>query len=210
MAAVMEGFTGKFCRTLNLARFSLNSYQKGMQSMKLFHTLRNCRSLHLLPRQHPCVQCAGIPLRLLRCTSSASSSSVVKREMPTDVIQRVESEIQSCPSRLFAIVHLAGQQFKVTPHDLIQIQQHIVADVGERITLRKVLLVGGDNFTLLGRPLLSPEKVRVEATVIEKTKSQKIVVFKMKRRTRYRRYYEKYASLSVLRINSIEVAPKVS
>ena len=55
-----------------------------------------------------------------------------------DVLQKVESEIQSNLCRLFAVVYLAGQQFKVTIDDIIQIQQHIPADVGERICLKKV------------------------------------------------------------------------
>ena len=37
----------------------------------------------------------------------------------------------------------------------------------------------------------SPEQVRVEATVIEKTKSEKKVVFKMRRRTRFHKYHGK-------------------
>ncbi|XP_038063439.1 39S ribosomal protein L21, mitochondrial-like isoform X2 [Patiria miniata] len=204
MAAFMERLARNFL-ALKVPNFSLNSNLKTVQ-----YTLKNCNSVHLLPKQLLCVRCAGNSTRFLRCKSSASNTSVVEHEMPTDVVQSVEAEIQSGLSRLFAVVFIAGQQFKVTTNDLIQLQQHIPADVGERICLQKVLLVGGDNFTLLGRPLLSPEKVRVEATVIEKTNSQKIIVFKMRKRTRFRKYHEKYVNLSVLRINSIEVAPKVS
>ena len=45
-------------------------------------------------------------------------------------------------------------------------------DIGTRITLDKVTLVGSRDFTLLGRPVLPRDLVRVEATVVEKNLSK--------------------------------------
>lgn len=56
--------------------------------------------------------------------------------------------------RLFAVVHFASHQWKVTSEDLILIENELDIECGERIRLEKVLLVGADNFTLLGKPLL--------------------------------------------------------
>jgi hypothetical protein len=42
---------------------------------------------------------------------------------------------------------------------------------------KKVLLVGGKDFTIAGKPLVSKEIVRIEATVIEKTLSNNVIVF---------------------------------
>ncbi|KAF7245540.1 39S ribosomal protein L21, mitochondrial [Varanus komodoensis] len=56
--------------------------------------------------------------------------------------------------RLFAVVHFASRQWKITSEDLILIENHIPAECGDRIRMEKVLLVGADNFTLLGKPLL--------------------------------------------------------
>ncbi|XP_008562629.1 PREDICTED: 39S ribosomal protein L21, mitochondrial-like, partial [Galeopterus variegatus] len=56
--------------------------------------------------------------------------------------------------RLFAVVHFASHQWKVTSEDLILIGNELDLVCGERIRLEKVLLVGADNFTLLGKPLL--------------------------------------------------------
>ncbi|XP_071483631.1 large ribosomal subunit protein bL21m-like [Diadema antillarum] len=128
----------------------------------------------------------------------------------SDVVDAVSGEIAQGHTRLFAVVHLSGLQHKVTVGDLILVQNHLPPDVGERIRLEKVLLVGGDNFTLIGKPLLSLDAVRVEATIIEKTISEKKVVFKFRRRKRAAKYKEKYTDLTVLRINSIEVSPKLT
>ena len=45
-------------------------------------------------------------------------------------------------------------------------------DIGTRITLDKVTLVGSTDFTLMGRPVLPRDLVRVEATVVEKNLSK--------------------------------------
>uniref|UniRef100_A0A803KD37 Large ribosomal subunit protein bL21m n=1 Tax=Xenopus tropicalis TaxID=8364 RepID=A0A803KD37_XENTR len=56
--------------------------------------------------------------------------------------------------RLFAVVFLASRQWKVTNEDLILINSEMGAECGDKIHLEKVLLVGSDNFTLIGKPLL--------------------------------------------------------
>jgi len=40
--------------------------------------------------------------------------------------------------RLFAVVHVAGKQRKLTEEDIIIVDKHIVADIGQRIRLNKV------------------------------------------------------------------------
>ncbi|XP_048829075.1 39S ribosomal protein L21, mitochondrial [Brienomyrus brachyistius] len=108
--------------------------------------------------------------------------------------------------RLFAVVHFASRQWKVTNEDLILIENHIDAECGERIRLEKVLLVGSADFTLIGRPLLGRNLVRVEATVIEKTKSWPMVHMRFWKRHRYQRKRIIVQPQTVLRINTIRVA----
>ncbi|KAL1007020.1 hypothetical protein UPYG_G00080850 [Umbra pygmaea] len=109
--------------------------------------------------------------------------------------------------RLFAVVHFASRQWKVTNEDLILIENHIDAECGERIRLEKVMLVGGEEFTLIGRPLLRRDLVRVEATVIEKTESWPKVHMLFWKRHRFQRKRIIVQPQTVLRINTIEVAP---
>ncbi|KAK2817492.1 hypothetical protein Q5P01_025683 [Channa striata] len=112
--------------------------------------------------------------------------------------------------RLFAVVHFAGHQWKVTGEDLILIENHIKAGCGERIRMEKVLLVGAEDFTLVGRPLLGKELVRVEATVIEKTESWPKVHMKFWKRHRFQRKKIIVQPQTVLRINSIQLAPRLT
>ncbi|XP_035748952.1 39S ribosomal protein L21, mitochondrial isoform X3 [Egretta garzetta] len=56
--------------------------------------------------------------------------------------------------RLFAVVHFASKQWKITSEDLIMMDNVMEAECGDRIRMEKVLLVGADDFTLIGRPLL--------------------------------------------------------
>ncbi|KAM6157643.1 large ribosomal subunit protein bL21m [Rhynchocyon petersi] len=109
--------------------------------------------------------------------------------------------------RLFAVVHFASHQWKVTSEDLILVENELDIACGERIRLEKVLLVGSDNFTLLGKPLLGKDLVRVEATVIEKTESWPKVNMKFRKRKNYRKKRIIVTPQTVLRINTIEVAP---
>ncbi|MBW00896.1 39S ribosomal protein L21, mitochondrial, partial [Eschrichtius robustus] len=77
-------------------------------------------------------------------------------ELQAEVVEKVNELIaRGRYGRLFAVVHFASHQWKVTSEDLILIENKLDVACGERIRLEKVLLVGADDFTLLGRPLLS-------------------------------------------------------
>ncbi|XP_039696556.1 large ribosomal subunit protein bL21m isoform X2 [Pteropus medius] len=128
-----------------------------------------------------------------------------------EVVQKVNELIATGQhGRLFAVVHFASHQWKVTAEDLILIENALDVACGERIRLEKVLLVGADNFTLLGKPLLGKDLVRVEATVIEKTESWPRVNMKFKKRKNYKKKKIIVAPQTVLRINSVEIAPCLS
>ncbi|XP_012521068.1 PREDICTED: 39S ribosomal protein L21, mitochondrial isoform X1 [Propithecus coquereli] len=106
----------------------------------------------------------------------------------TEVVGKVNELIATGQyGRLFAVVHFAGHQWKVTSEDLILVENGPDVACGERIRLEKVLLVGAENFTLLGKPLLGKDLVRIEATVIERTESWPKINMKFKRRKNYRK-----------------------
>lgn len=57
----------------------------------------------------------------------------------TVIVQKVKSLIENGEyGRLFAVVHFAGRQWKVTNEDLILIENHIDAACGDRIRMEKV------------------------------------------------------------------------
>ncbi|XP_018598857.1 large ribosomal subunit protein bL21m [Scleropages formosus] len=172
-----------------------------------------------------------IPLPLVRCQGSQSIKSPPRSCVPPtslsrppwpevsiidpveeakqhqDVVSKVSNILaEGKYGRLFAVVHFASRQWKVTNEDLILIENHIDAECGDRIRLEKVLLVGGEDFTLIGRPLLGRNLVRVEATVIEKTESWPQVHMRFWKRHRYQRKRIIVQPQTVLRINTVEVA----
>lgn len=134
-----------------------------------------------------------------------------ERSRHAAVVSAVNQRIsQQDFGRLFAVVQFAGRQWKVTDEDLILIENHIEAECGERIRMEKVLLVGAEEFTLVGRPLLGKELVRVEATVIEKTESWPKIHMRFWKRHRFQRKKIIIQPQTVLRINSIELAPRLT
>ncbi|XP_028649366.1 39S ribosomal protein L21, mitochondrial [Erpetoichthys calabaricus] len=134
-----------------------------------------------------------------------------EKKQNIDVVHKVNDLIATGQyGRLFAVVHFASRQWKVTNEDLILIENHIDAECGERICLEKVLLVGSENFSLIGRPLLGKDLVRVEATVIEKTECSPKVHMVFWKRHRFQKKKFIVQPQTVLRINSIEVLPNLS
>jgi large subunit ribosomal protein L21 len=84
---------------------------------------------------------------------------------------------------MFAIVSIAGQQFKVEEGQQIFVHR-LAANEGDSISLGDVhLLSNGDDVTI-GTPLIQGAGVR--ATVLSHIKGDKVIVFKKKRRKGYR------------------------
>ncbi|XP_068800671.1 large ribosomal subunit protein bL21m isoform X2 [Struthio camelus] len=128
-----------------------------------------------------------------------------------EVVQKVNKMIATGQyGRLFAVVHFASKQWKVTSEDLIMMDNVLEAECGDRIRMEKVLLVGADDFTLIGRPLLGKDLVRVEATVIEKTESWPKINMRFWKRHNYQRKKIITNPQTVLRINTIDIFPCLS
>jgi large subunit ribosomal protein L21 len=83
---------------------------------------------------------------------------------------------------MFAVVDIAGQQFKVSE----KIQYYVPKlneELEKDVTFKNVLLLSDENGTKVGNPFLSG--VEVKAKVISHVKDDKVIVFKKKRRTGY-------------------------
>ena len=84
---------------------------------------------------------------------------------------------------MFAIVTIAGQQFKVEEGQEIFVHQ-LAASEGDNVTFDQVHLVDNDGTVRVGKPTLASAKV--SATVLNHQKGDKVIVFKKKRRKGYR------------------------
>lgn len=130
-----------------------------------------------------------------------------------DFFRKVNQDIEQKRQhgRLFAICHLYGQQHMFTEGDLIMVNKHFPADIGSRIKLEKCMFVGGENVSLVGRPVLDRDLVHIEATVIEKTMSHTVSnIVVIPRTSGKRRFYFQRMPLTTLRINEIEICHKLN
>ncbi|XP_062133373.1 large ribosomal subunit protein bL21m [Drosophila sulfurigaster albostrigata] len=126
------------------------------------------------------------------------------------VCEKINQQVaKSEQGRLFAVVHLCGKQFKITPGDIILVEGYWPPTIGDEISLDKVLLAGARDFTLIGRPILEPGLVTVKATIIEKTLTHTKTHFKKKRRKQYMRINFQRSPNTMIRINSIELTRPV-
>ena len=100
---------------------------------------------------------------------------------------------------MFAIVTIAGQQFKVEEGQEIFVHR-LEAEEGDNVKFDSVnMLVNGDD-TSIGTPLLSAS---VSATVLGHQKGDKVIVFKKKRRKGYRVKNGHRQSFTKIKIDSI-------
>jgi large subunit ribosomal protein L21 len=102
---------------------------------------------------------------------------------------------------MFAVIRTGGKQYKVAPNDVIRVER-LPGAAGEIVELGEVLMLGGDGGSVtVGAPLVSG--ACVGASVIAQAKSDKVLVFKKKRRHNYRRKNGHRQDLTILRITEI-------
>jgi len=84
---------------------------------------------------------------------------------------------------MYAIIETGGKQYTVREGDVLRIER-LSADAGTSYTFDKVLAIGGDE-AKFGTPLV--EGASVAAEIVTEGKGKKLMVFKKKRRKRYKR-----------------------
>ena len=103
---------------------------------------------------------------------------------------------------MYAIVRSGGKQYRAEVGATIDVDR-LPQAVGDSVELADVLLVAGEADTLIGQPLL--ESARVRATVVEQFRGKKIIVYKYRQRTNYRRKQGHRQYYTRLRIDDISV-----
>jgi len=97
---------------------------------------------------------------------------------------------------IYAIVESGGKQYKVSPGETIEVDKMSVS--GESIELDRVHLIADGDKVTVGKPLVAGAKVI--ADVLGDGRKEKIIVFKYKPKTRYRRkkgHRQHYTKLSI-------------
>ena len=97
---------------------------------------------------------------------------------------------------MFAVVRTGGKQYRVAAGDKIAVEK-LAGDAGDTITLGDVLLAGE------GEKMEDAGKVTVSAEIIAQAKSEKVTVFKKRRRHNYRRKAGHRQQMTLLRITAV-------
>ena len=85
---------------------------------------------------------------------------------------------------MYAIVEIAGQQFKVSKDQKVYVHR-LASEEGSKVSFDKVLLLDDSGNITLGAPAV--EGASVEAKVLQHLKGDKVIVFKKKRRKGYKK-----------------------
>ena len=111
-------------------------------------------------------------------------------------------KVRKGETAIFAIIETGGKQYKVSPGQVIDVELLDVRE-GDTLTLERVLMYAdGDNVTA-GQPIVAGAKVVAE--VLGEHKGDKLIVFKYKRKVRYRRKRGHTQHYTRLSIKSIDV-----
>jgi large subunit ribosomal protein L21 len=97
---------------------------------------------------------------------------------------------------MFAIVRTGGKQYRVAAGDKIAVEK-LAGEAGDTVTLSDILLAGE------GDDLADAAKVTVSAEIIAQAKSEKVIVFKKRRRHNYRRKNGHRQQMTLLRITAV-------
>ena len=85
---------------------------------------------------------------------------------------------------MYAIIKTGGKQYKVAEGDVITIEK-LAANEGEAVVFDQVLTVGNDADVKIGTPVV--EGAKVTGKVEAQGKDKKILVFKYKAKSNYRK-----------------------
>jgi large subunit ribosomal protein L21 len=101
---------------------------------------------------------------------------------------------------MYAIVEIAGQQFKVVKDQKVFVHR-LTTEEGKNVSFDNVLLIGDGNNITLGAPAI--DGAQVSAKVLKHLQGDKVIVFKKKRRKGYRKKNGHRQALTEIVIESI-------
>jgi large subunit ribosomal protein L21 len=101
---------------------------------------------------------------------------------------------------MFAVIKASGYQYLVSAGETITVPAHI-GTVNETVEFDKVLMLKDDSTVKVGKPYL--EGAKVKGIIKEHGKMPKIMVFKFRRREKYRRKRGHRQNFSLVEITDI-------
>lgn len=104
---------------------------------------------------------------------------------------------------MYAVFQISGFQYSAQEGEVLQIPLQD-AKAGDKIDISEVLLVKNNDDATVGTPFV--ENAKIEAEVVGHGKNDKVLIYKYKRRTKYRRRQGHRQDYSEIKINKIVTA----
>ncbi len=103
---------------------------------------------------------------------------------------------------MYAVIRTGGRQYRAEVGQTLDVER-LPQEVGSSFEIDDVLLIGDDDNTIIGQPTVDGAKVKV--TVVEQFRGEKVIVFRYRQRTNYRRKRGHRQYYTRLRIDDIVV-----
>jgi large subunit ribosomal protein L21 len=103
---------------------------------------------------------------------------------------------------MYAIVNIAGQQFKVTENRPVYVHR-LSGKEGDSVKFDQVLMVGGNGGLKVGAPVLSG--ATVTGKIMGHVKGDKVLVFKKKRRKGYQKLNGHRQQFTKIQVDKISI-----
>ena len=100
---------------------------------------------------------------------------------------------------MFAIVKIAGQQFRVEKDQTLYVP-HVGGNAGDKIEFSDVLLTDADGKLTIGDAV----KLKIQAEIVDHVKGDKVIAYKQKRRKGFRKKKGHRTLYTQIKIGSIK------
>jgi large subunit ribosomal protein L21 len=77
---------------------------------------------------------------------------------------RLSEQFGSSPMSSFAVIEDGGHQYRVSEGDVLRVEYRAGVDEGEQLVLDRVLMLGGDSGTTIGKPVVDGASVQATVT----------------------------------------------
>ena len=103
---------------------------------------------------------------------------------------------------MYAVVKTRGKEYRISQGDIIRVEK-LEGNVGDKVTLKDVLMVSQEGQVQFGTPHLTNAVVTGE--IVQQVKGRKVLTYKMKKRKNYRRFKGHRQTYVYLKVNEISL-----
>lgn len=145
---------------------------------------------------------AKIAARRLSSTGSQALQNTEKGMLsPTVLLHKMAQQYP----KIYAKVNIFNFPFTVARHDFIVMHRIKDVKVGDVLKLDRIRELGTADYTVKGRPWISPDLFEIEATVMEHGRGAKVIAKQPKQRKGHRRFVTNKPLTTTLRIRDIKI-----